>query len=171
MLVTNSEWGMFNKHMRHLQFLALRPLLESKHAHKVYFFTLATQSSGCKAAPVGREYQIYMHAKTVLVDDEFLLTGSMGLERAGLTNDHEVGLGIHSCRFAASYRRRLSAEYLQLPEDHPMLRNYSEGFAAWVRRAQSKSGRLRAYLPGPVHSWESIGAAALHNRFEPEGRC
>ena len=171
-LVTNNKWWleMGNTRMRHLQNLAMRPLLESEHAHKVSIFTLVSNSSGCRRAPAGH-HQIYMHAKTVLVDDRFLLTGSMGLERAGFTNDHEIGFGVYSRTHVMEYRRLLSAEYLQLPTSDPLLTTYRTDFAEWDRQANAASGRLRHYRPKKASVFGMIGASTLYNTYEPDGRC
>ena len=186
-LVTNRLWWleMGNTRMRQLKFLAIKALLKSAHFHKVSIFTLASQSRGCTKAPAGRNYQIYMHAKTVMVDDKFLLTGSMGLERAGFTNDHEVAMGIYDPLFVSTYRRKLSAEYLQLDESDPLLHNYSSDFAAWDRQAMLATEqssrqesrqedirvRLRRYKPVRLRLWDSLGASTLYGMYEPDGRC
>ena len=183
-LVTNRAWtnNVFNTRMQHMQFLAMKPLLQSVHAHKLSIFTLTTQSLGCRRVLAG-EYQIYMHAKTVLVDDEFLLAGSMGLERAGFTNDHDISIGLHSHEFAAAYRRMLSAEYLQLNESDPLLHSYRSDFAEWDRQATRADAqliqqpgvrgryRLRHYRPKSLGFLKTVGAANFYNWYEPDGRC
>lgn len=57
---------------------AMEPLLQSEHAAKVHLFALGKEGR----ANVWGDDQIYLHAKTLLVDDDFALVGSTGVEKA-----------------------------------------------------------------------------------------
>jgi phosphatidylserine/phosphatidylglycerophosphate/cardiolipin synthase-like enzyme len=72
--------------------------------------TLVARGSGAPEA-------VYVHAKIGIVDDRWLTLGSANLNEHSLFNDTEVNLVIDDPELAASTRRRLWAEHLELPLD------------------------------------------------------
>jgi phosphatidylserine/phosphatidylglycerophosphate/cardiolipin synthase-like enzyme len=79
--------------------------------------------------------EIYVHAKTVIIDDCYAVIGSANINHRSMTNDSEIGLAVvdgdtetanlrgqsHSlCRFARRYRMALWKEHLGLEIDDPL---------------------------------------------------
>jgi phosphatidylserine/phosphatidylglycerophosphate/cardiolipin synthase-like enzyme len=77
--------------------------------------------------------QIYVHSKTMIIDDAVAFIGSANLNHRSMTNDTELHIGVVDSatlsvpfngrfplevvgKFAHEYRRRLWAEHLQVPE-------------------------------------------------------
>jgi phosphatidylserine/phosphatidylglycerophosphate/cardiolipin synthase-like enzyme len=60
---------------------------------------------------------VYVHAKIGIVDDRWLTLGSANLNEHSLFNDTEVNLVVADPALAATTRRRLWAEHLELPLD------------------------------------------------------
>ena len=59
--------------------------------HQVHIFQLRQRGSRTDVTDPGdTDTMVYLHSKTYIVDDEFMILGSIGMERAGATNDIEV---------------------------------------------------------------------------------
>jgi len=63
----------------------------------------------------GATEAVYVHAKIGIVDDRWLTLGSANLNEHSLFNDTEVNLVVDDPALAASTRRRLWAEHLEIP--------------------------------------------------------
>lgn len=66
------------------------------------------------ATPFRGNTPVYVHAKTLIVDDEYALVGSGNVNRRSFQSDFEVGLGIADPHRVRHLRQRLWAEHLGL---------------------------------------------------------
>eukprot|EP01063_Lacrimia_lanifica_P016347 TRINITY_DN2293_c1_g2_i1.p1 TRINITY_DN2293_c1_g2~~TRINITY_DN2293_c1_g2_i1.p1 ORF type:complete len:551 (+),score=218.73 TRINITY_DN2293_c1_g2_i1:70-1722(+) len=138
----------------------------AQYAHKVRSFALERLHT---ADPKAYEGLIYIHSKNYFVDDEFVVVGSGGLERASMTNDYEVAVGIADTKFVSTMRRRLWAEYLNVAQDDAILDDMTD-LAAIDARISTGETRLRPYAPRFVESLNML-ERELYELYEPEGRC
>jgi phosphatidylserine/phosphatidylglycerophosphate/cardiolipin synthase-like enzyme len=100
--------------------------------------------------PVAGEVDPVVHAKLMIVDDEFALVGSANVCQRSMTCDTEVHLGVVDAdnRFARDLRLALWQEHLELDHSDPIL-DPTTGFDAFQKNATSKIGRLRLYPTEP----------------------
>ena len=130
---------------------------------------------------------IYVHAKTVVIDDVFAMLGSDNMNRRSWTHDSELsiavldeeedereprdpaGLGDGARRFARDLRLRLWREHLGATSDDGLV-DASEGFDRWRdaaealdawheggERGERPPGRVRRHAPRPVAAWQRCG--------------
>jgi phosphatidylserine/phosphatidylglycerophosphate/cardiolipin synthase-like enzyme len=135
---------------------------------------------------------IYLHAKTVIIDDVIALIGSDNMNRRSWTHDSELsiaildeehdarppqdpgGLGDGSRRFARDLRLRLWREHLGVASDEGLL-DPVEGFDRWREAAAALDrwhhdgckgprplGRVRFHRPDPIHPWQRVWARPLY---------
>ncbi|MEA2521551.1 MAG: hypothetical protein QOI81_1197 [Actinomycetota bacterium] len=135
---------------------------------------------------------IYVHAKTVVVDDTFAMIGSDNMNRRSWTHDSEVsiavldrdlderspadpgGLGDGARPFARDLRLSLWREHLGAEADDGLLKPI-EGFDRWLRTAAALDawhdggrtgerpvGRIRRHRPRPVALWQRVWAWPLY---------
>ena len=127
---------------------------------------------------------IYVHAKTVVVDDVWAAVGSDNLNRRSWTNDSELscaildeerdereprdpaGMGDGARSFARSLRLTLLREHLQLDDPGELIdpaaafdraRRSADALDAWHAGGESgprPPGRLRHHRLPAVHWWE-----------------
>jgi len=135
---------------------------------KLHMFSLMREDKDGSNA----EDQIYDHEKTLLIDDEFALVGSAGVERASFTNDNEVSIAVESKTWVQKLRKKIFAEFLLLDPSDPVLESPDSAFGEWMRQADLGTERVRHYNPngdvGLVNKWLSDG---IYNFVEPDGRC
>eukprot|EP00013_Stygamoeba_regulata_P020984 CAMPEP_0177651442 /NCGR_PEP_ID=MMETSP0447-20121125/12550_1 /TAXON_ID=0 /ORGANISM="Stygamoeba regulata, Strain BSH-02190019" /LENGTH=535 /DNA_ID=CAMNT_0019154523 /DNA_START=179 /DNA_END=1786 /DNA_ORIENTATION=+ len=82
----------------HYQYKSLSQLLKDPvQAKKVHIFDIGKVHSGDKI-----DNLVYVHSKLYIADDEFVIVGSAGIERAGFTNDIEMSIGIFDAGEAGS---------------------------------------------------------------------
>ena len=148
----------------YIQYKALSQLLEDpEQRHKVHVFRVVRDDDPSK--------YIYVHEKMYIADDEYMITGSFGIERSGLTNDLDLGIGI--CDQDGDYvkmtRKKLWAEHLMLAEDDPRLDDPIVGLQEWIRQADAETGRVRHYFPPKVE--KTFITDLFYSLYEPEGRC
>ena len=135
---------------------------------------------------------IYVHAKTVIVDDVFAVVGSDNMNRRSWTHDSELslavldedrdereprdpaGLGDGARRFARDLRLRLWREHLATGDDDGLLdpveaferwRSSAAALDAWHeggRRGPRPQGRLRVHRPRAVPAWQRVWARPLY---------
>jgi phosphatidylserine/phosphatidylglycerophosphate/cardiolipin synthase-like enzyme len=135
---------------------------------------------------------IYVHAKTVIVDDVFAVVGSDNMNRRSWTHDSELslavldeerdereprdpaGLGDGARRFARELRLRLWREHLGTESDDGLLdpaaaferwRSSATALDAWYegdRSGPRPPGRLRVHRPRPVPAWQRLWARPLY---------
>jgi phosphatidylserine/phosphatidylglycerophosphate/cardiolipin synthase-like enzyme len=60
---------------------------------------------------------IYVHAKVVIVDDEWFMVGSANLNNRGLITDSEINAVVHDRELACKLRIGLWSEHLGIPEE------------------------------------------------------
>lgn len=138
-----------------------------KAAKKVRMFSAASKHPDWTGNAV-----VYDHEKTLLVDDEFALVGSAGVERAAFTNDNEVAIAVHSKEFVTDLRRRMFAEWLEVPTTHEALSTLETSVAEWLRKADLGTERLRNHMPENALTKAQEGRARqMYNFLEPDGRC
>ena len=135
---------------------------------------------------------IYVHAKTVVIDDVFAMLGSDNMNRRSWTHDSELsiavldeeadgrepldpaGLGDGARRFARDLRLRLWREHLGATSDDGLV-DAHEGFDRWRASAEAldawheggergdrPSGRVRRHAPQPVSVWQRVWAWPLY---------
>ena len=135
---------------------------------------------------------IYVHAKTVVVDDVFVMLGSDNMNRRSWTHDSELsiavldeeedpreprdpaGLGDGARRFARDLRLRLWREHLGATTDDGLV-DVNEGFHRWRdaadaldawheggERGDRPPGRVRRHSPRPVAAWQRVWAWPLY---------
>jgi phosphatidylserine/phosphatidylglycerophosphate/cardiolipin synthase-like enzyme len=135
---------------------------------------------------------IYVHAKTVVIDDVFAMLGSDNMNRRSWTHDSELsiavldeeadgrepldpaGLGDGARRFARDLRLRLWREHLGATSDDGLVDGH-EGFDRWRAAAEAldawheggesgdrPSGRVRRHAPQPVPPWQRVWAWPLY---------
>jgi phosphatidylserine/phosphatidylglycerophosphate/cardiolipin synthase-like enzyme len=96
---------------------------------------------------------IYVHAKLMICDDEFVLLGSANICQRSMTHDSELQIGIVDAdeEFALKLRKTLWSEHLQVPASSSNLDSVSlKAYELFKKAAISSSGRLTRYLTGPV---------------------
>jgi phosphatidylserine/phosphatidylglycerophosphate/cardiolipin synthase-like enzyme len=135
---------------------------------------------------------IYVHAKTVIVDDVFAMLGSDNMNRRSWTHDSELsiavlddavderpphdpaGTGDRARVFARDLRLRLWREHLGPPEDTDLLdpirgfdlwRASAEALEAWYTngcRGSRPRGNVRPHRPRAVPAWQRLWARPLY---------
>jgi phosphatidylserine/phosphatidylglycerophosphate/cardiolipin synthase-like enzyme len=135
---------------------------------------------------------IYVHAKTVVIDDVFVMLGSDNLNRRSWTHDSELsiavldeeedereprdpaGLGDGARRFARDLRLRLWREHLGTSVDDGLLdpheafdrwREAADALDGWHEggeRGERPAGRVRRHAPQPVPAWQRVWAWPLY---------
>eukprot|EP01022_Parablepharisma_sp_SALTPOND_P000030 TRINITY_DN1000_c0_g1_i2.p1 TRINITY_DN1000_c0_g1~~TRINITY_DN1000_c0_g1_i2.p1 ORF type:complete len:524 (-),score=37.32 TRINITY_DN1000_c0_g1_i2:44-1615(-) len=148
----------------YFQHKALSQLLEDPvQAAKVHVFSLVRDTDPTQ--------YIYLHSKIFIADDEYMIGGSFGIERSGLTNDMEVGMGLFdpAGNFIKNARKRIWAEHLMLPENDSRLDDVVEGVKEWNRQADSESGRVRHYFP--KNPKRTLLTDLFYQVYEVDGRC
>ncbi len=165
-ILTNDQTqpNLFGAERTYFQHEALKQLLKDPaQRHKVHIFSLVRTDQPDMA--------IYVHTKMYLADDEYVIVGSYGIERAAFTNDQEMGMGIcdPGFRYVAELRRKEWAEHLQLKPDDPILDDPLTALAEWNRQADLKTRRVQHYFPKDVgKTWISDIFDAV---YEADGRC
>lgn len=120
-----------------------------------------------KASGAGRFAACYLvagdvdpviHAKVMIVDDEFALVGSANVCRRSMTYDSEVHLGVIDAenQFARDLRLALWQEHMDVEKAENLL-DPTAGFESFKNYAANESGRLRLLdtTPGrkpPLHN-------------------
>lgn len=135
---------------------------------------------------------IYVHAKTVVIDDVFVMLGSDNMNRRSWTHDSELsiavldeeadereprdpaGLGDGARRFARDLRLRLWREHLGADSEDGLVdahaafdrwREVAEALDGWHEggeRGERPVGRVRRHAPRPVAAWQRVWAWPLY---------
>jgi phosphatidylserine/phosphatidylglycerophosphate/cardiolipin synthase-like enzyme len=138
---------------------------------------------------------IYVHAKTVIVDDTWAAVGSDNLNRRSWTHDSEVscgvldaerdprepgdpgGLGDGARVFARNLRLALLREHLCVNDEIGLIdpamafdraRSSADALDAWHRGGRigpRPAGRLRTHRPTPVRWWERGWTRPVYGAF------
>jgi phosphatidylserine/phosphatidylglycerophosphate/cardiolipin synthase-like enzyme len=131
---------------------------------------------------------IYVHAKTVIIDDVWAIIGSDNLNRRSWTHDSELsiavldaeedgreprdpaGLGDQARAFARNLRLDLLSEHLERPADElpvdvhdgiDLMRASADALERWYASGQAgtrPAGRLRPHRPGRLPWWQRLWA-------------
>jgi phospholipase D1/2 len=120
--------------------------------------------------PVENIYNIiYTHWKVLIVDDEFALLGSAGVEQSGMTNDLDMSVGIYDPATVIEIRKQLWSEHLNLQPNDPLLADPMYAITrVWPAVADAKSlGRVRHYWPDDVEFYSYY--KHIFEVFEPCG--
>ena len=107
-------------------------------------------------AETGRREQIYVHSKTLIIDDRYLVIGSANINQRSMTTDSEIGVAVvdtnsvnSSIRgqlevvstLAREYRKQLWSEHLQTPAaDDPV---DASGLPAGFPTGNGRVGHIR----------------------------
>jgi phosphatidylserine/phosphatidylglycerophosphate/cardiolipin synthase-like enzyme len=109
---------------------------------------------------------IYTHWKALIIDDEFAIIGTAGVEQAGMTNDIDMSLGIYDPAVVKTMRENLWAEYLNVSDPMTLSDPIATIQSVWPDTAVN-AGRVRAYWP-PNIPHKSI-YDVIYKIFEPCG--
>lgn len=110
------------------------------------------------------EYQtIEIHAKVMVIDDEWATVGSANLNERSIRFEAEANVAVEDQRFATQLRCRLMAEHLNLSEDDPCLRDYRTAARMWREYAASnaQAHAQGALAPGLAHPFEQLPSLKL----------
>jgi phosphatidylserine/phosphatidylglycerophosphate/cardiolipin synthase-like enzyme len=121
----------------------LAVLSEADVDRRLVCATLVARGGGAAEA-------VYVHAKIGIVDDRWLTIGSANLNEHSLFNDTEVNLVVDDPALAASTRRRLWAEHLEIPLDAVAGDPATLVDDLWRPTAAEQLSRRRAGAP-PTH--------------------
>jgi len=163
-ILTNEQQGLMQEERVYMQYKALIKLMSNEELKKkVHIFRLVRDTN--------TKEQLYTHEKTYIADDDFMITGSMGVERAGFTADQEVSAALYDPqgKFVKEQRKRLWSEHLNLPMDDPRIDDFMEGVKEWHRQADAQSYRVRNHFPRNIR--KPILTELFKRAFETEGRC
>jgi phospholipase D1/2 len=119
---------------------------------------------------------IYTHWKVLIVDDEFAIIGSAGVEQSGMTNDLDMSVGLYNPAAVKQIRKQLWSEHLNLDPDSPSLDDPLSAIRkVWPEVAERKElGRVRRYWPDATNFWSYY--LNIFEVFEPcglvdQGKC
>ena len=107
-----------------LKFVGLSPEL-SRH---IQLYSPVTNTSPSK--------DIYVHCKTMVVDDRYILTGSANIAFTSLNFHSEMCVLADDARTAVSLRRSLWCEHLCLADDGQLPRSFEDGADLWAGAAK-----------------------------------
>lgn len=110
---------------------------------------------------------IYNHWKVLIIDDEFAIIGTAGIETAGMTNDLDMSLGIYDKKKIPGIRKKLWAEYLDCQENDLRLDDPIKAIDTLWQVSAKNNGRVREYWPPEVkyHMLYKL----IYDVFEPDG--
>lgn len=125
------------------------------------FAAYSLYTAGPSAGPTGYDYvPIYVHAKVMIVDDEWFTVGSANLNLRGLTSDSEMNVQVRDPAVARDLRVRLWAEHLAMPVEQVDAADPVDLIdGEWKRTAENMlrcrhaagvppRGQIHPYLPG-----------------------
>ena len=99
---------------------------------------------------------IYLHSKTMVVDDEWATVGSANINERSIFSDPEANVAVEDHAFARDLRCKLMAEHLGVAPDDPRLADPQEAAAFWHERVEENAAARRAHklAPGHAHPFE-----------------
>lgn len=117
--------------------------------------------------------QIYVHCKSIIVDDVWVKIGSSNLSRRDSSHDSQVDVAVVDgtivdgvCKFARDLRLELWAEHLALIPSDPRLVDPVIAFNLWKTRAGT------AGVPAQVHvESDPHGSESLWDVVDPQKLC
>lgn len=116
--------------------------------------------------------EIYVHSKTIIVDDVWVKIGSSNLCRRDFSYDSQVDVAIVDgniengvCKFARDLRRELWAEHLALPPSDTSFVHPIDGFQRWKDRAG------RPGVPAKKHFPPQKDFYVFWDIADPQGLC
>jgi phospholipase D1/2 len=112
---------------------------------------------------------IYTHWKALIIDDEFAIVGSAGVEQSGMTNDLDMSVGICDPATVTGIRKQLWSEHLNVSPEDPRLDDPISAIERlWPAIAGAQPpGRVRRYWPDDVEWNPSYGQ--FFESYEPCG--
>jgi phosphatidylserine/phosphatidylglycerophosphate/cardiolipin synthase-like enzyme len=118
----------------------------------------AVYTSGPSAGIRAFHYRpIYVHAKTAVIDDEWMTVGSANLNNRGLITDSEINVAVRDPSLARSHRVNLWAEHLGMSREEVEPADPIDLIdTAWKQKAEANAAILQAGdrpLPCSVHSY------------------
>jgi phosphatidylserine/phosphatidylglycerophosphate/cardiolipin synthase-like enzyme len=121
-------------------------------------FTIVALNNGAE--------DIYVHAKLLIVDDEFVLLGSANVNQKSMTHDSEVDIGVVDAdgQFAKAFRVAAWAEHLAVrPND---VDDVNAGYALMVKAARRRqaTGHVIGY---GVDVTQPMGHGRIIRRIDP----
>jgi phosphatidylserine/phosphatidylglycerophosphate/cardiolipin synthase-like enzyme len=129
----------------------VRKLVEHD-AERGIFAAYTLYSSGPAESLTGYRYSpIYIHSKTTIVDDAWLIVGSANLNRRGLATDSEIAVQAHDPSQARTLRLELWSEHLGVPVAKLSAHSATELIdGMWKTQAAEMRRRREEGLPGPA---------------------
>ncbi len=123
------------------------------HAFTLYTSGVTAGLSPFRAAPV------YLHAKIMIVDDEWITVGSANLNDRGLIRDVELNVAVKNPETARNFRIALWAEHLRTPEaDIAKLDPIDAIDSAWIAHAARNKALMaegNKPLLSAIHRYET----------------
>jgi phosphatidylserine/phosphatidylglycerophosphate/cardiolipin synthase-like enzyme len=119
---------------------------------------------------------IYVHSKTMIVDDRFVLLGSANISTTSLEHHSELDVLVDDPARAKALRSRLWCEHLQLkPQGLPA--DFDTGARLWMAHADDNLTRLRQHKPArsrvlPLREMaggSELGGESLTQRLNDDG--
>ena len=110
---------------------------------------------------------IYTHWKVLIVDDEYAIIGTAGVEQAGMTNDIDMSIGIYNPVVVKKFREQLWREYLNLPSTYQFNADPIIDITNLWPSIAKKKGRIRTYWPKTVTHYAIYDT--IFDLFEPCG--
>ncbi len=87
---------------------------------------------------------VFIHAKVMVVDDEWASVGSANINDRSNKSEYEANVAVEDAAFARDLRVRLMAEHLGLAPDDPRLGDPAAAAATWRRLAAENHAARRA---------------------------
>jgi phosphatidylserine/phosphatidylglycerophosphate/cardiolipin synthase-like enzyme len=103
-----------------------------------------------------RYVAVELHAKVMIVDDQWCTVGSANLNERSIHSEFEANVAIEDARFAQRLRVALMAEHLGLGPDDGRLADMAGAAALWRERAAANAAARRAgtLADGLAHPFE-----------------
>ena len=111
---------------------------------------------------------IYLHWKVLIIDDEFAVIGTAGVEQSSLTNDIDMNLGIYGKDAVTMMRKQLWAEHLNISKDDERLEDPINAIDNLFPAEAGRLGRVRSFWPTPADYCDNV-FQLIFNGFEPCG--
>jgi phosphatidylserine/phosphatidylglycerophosphate/cardiolipin synthase-like enzyme len=125
--------------------------LSPELSRRIQLYSPVTNTSSSK--------DIYVHCKTMVVDDRYILTGSANIAFLSLDFYSEMCILADDAGTAVSLRRSLWCEHLCVPADNQLPQSFEDGANLWASAA-IRNSQLRSQGQAPLSRVIPIGSVA-----------